>query len=87
MTSLLIPETIDIEGENIGSIWSAWRTNWTHYYVASEMSIKKPETRIAILLNILGPTDQKIYNTFKFTEKEKEDRLIETVINSFEKYT
>ena len=74
MTLLPVTVTIFIEGENIGSIWPAWRKNWTQYYVACEMSIKKPTTTIAILLTILGSIGQK------------GDRLIKTLLNSFEKY-
>ena len=39
--SLPIPESIDIEGDSVATIWPAWRVNWGHYYITSEIYTKK----------------------------------------------
>ena len=44
--SLPIPESIDIEGDSVATIWPAWRVNWGHYYIASEMDTTKSATQI-----------------------------------------
>ena len=82
--SLPIPESIDIEGDSVATIWPAWRVNWGHYYIASEMDTKKAATQISILLTILGTNSQKIYNNMNFGDTK--EVTIVMVLDTFKKH-
>ena len=66
---------------DITSRWPIWKKKWSHYY--AELESKKNKTQISTLLTILGESAQKIYEDFRFTQKEDN---IESVLEKFDKY-
>jgi hypothetical protein len=58
---------------DVSRSWSKWLQQFDFYMLASEKNEKAGEVQVAILLTILGPQGQEIFETFDITEDEKKD--------------
>lgn len=52
--------------------------------MATELSEKKPEVQVSVLLTVIGPEAHKVFETFKLTAEQEKD--IKSVLQAFERY-
>ena len=52
--------------------------------MATELSEKKSEVHVSVLLTVIGPEAHKVFGNLKLTEDKKKD--IESVLQAFEDY-
>jgi len=59
-----LPSELNVSG-NLEANWKTWYQRFNNYMLATEKSSKSYETKIAILLTLIGDDGVNIYNTFK----------------------
>ena len=69
---------------DIAENWRRWKQRWDLYSKASGSSAKGKDVQCAILLHMIGEEALNIYDTFTFTETEKDK--VQPLINKFENY-
>ncbi|KAB0793610.1 hypothetical protein PPYR_13230 [Photinus pyralis] len=63
------PANLSLQG-NLSENWRKFKQNFEIYLKASDKSTKADETKIAILLNIIGEDAVEVYNTFTLSETD-----------------
>lgn len=84
LSQLQPPPYFDIHERNAADLWRDWKNRWKCYSIATELSEKKPEVQVSVLLTVIGPEAHKVFSTFKLTEDKKKD--INSVLQAFEDY-
>lgn len=84
MTTLPVPEKLNIKTGNIRKNWQLFRQTWKNYETATKLSSNTNEQRIATLLTVIGQNALEVYNTFQFNEAE--ETTIDNVLDKFENY-
>ena len=77
------PAEINFLTGNVAENWTKWYQKFQNFMIASEKNEKPDETKIAILLNLLGDEGVSIFNTFKSDENENR-KTFNSVIKKFE---
>ena len=57
---------------NVAEKWTSWRQRFEIYSTATELNKKAEKVQCAQLLHLMGDECIKIFNTFQFTEEEKD---------------
>ena len=83
MESLNPPKTLCLEG-NTAENWRRWIQRFRLYMCATEKDKKAEKLQCAMLLHCAGEEAQELYNTFTFTDGEKDK--IAPLIKKFEDY-
>lgn len=78
------PTCLSFDG-NVSQNWKVWYQKLDLYLKASGGSKKEDETKIAILLNLIGDDGLRIFNTFEFAEGEDKKKF-EVVVKKFESH-
>nr|XP_022905321.1 uncharacterized protein LOC111417321 [Onthophagus taurus] len=78
-----LPDPMKFEG-NLNEYFKRFLQKLEMYLIASERDMKPDKIKIAILLNTIGNEGIEIYNTFKFTDAEKDK--YDVVVDKFKKY-
>lgn len=73
---LKVPPELAVTG-NLEANWKTWYQRFNNYMLATEKSSKNSETKIAILLTLIGDDGINIYNTFKSETIKDYDKVIE----------
>ncbi|KAK3739985.1 hypothetical protein RRG08_005257 [Elysia crispata] len=63
--------------------WSAWRSRFGHFRLASKLSKEDQEVQVSALLYSMGPEAERIYSTFELAEG---DRTFDTVLSKFDEH-
>ena len=63
--------------------WSAWRSRFGHFRLASKLSKEEQEVQVSALLYSMGPEAERIYSTFELAEG---DRTFDTVLSKFDEH-
>lgn len=80
MAFLLIQPPQHFEpGSNPAEAWSDWKLAYQLYEAACEYTTKPEATRRALLLHVMGPTAQKIVETFHFPAPAAGEQRSDTV--------
>lgn len=67
--------------------WKNWKQRLSFYLLATDRTSKSDETKIAILLTLIGEDGLNVYNTLKETEIHEKDKLsFDKVIKAFNNY-
>lgn len=74
---------LKLEG-NIAENWRKWKLRWSLYAKASGADKQEEATQCAIFLHTIGEEALEVYDTFSFTEEQK-DKLV-PIIEKFEAY-
>ena len=83
MNTLTPPSPMSLTG-NISEAWKRWKQRWTLYAKASGVDAKDENIQCATFLHVMGEEGLEIFNTFQFTETEKDK--IGPLIDKFESY-
>ena len=83
MNTLTPPSPMSFTG-NISEAWKRWKQRWTLYAKASGVDAKDENIQCATFLHVMGEEGLEIFNTFQFTETEKDK--IGPLIDKFESY-
>ena len=75
------PKKLSFEGD-VATNWKEWRQMFELYMVAKESTEKPDQTKIAMLLTIMGPEGVKRFNHFAWSQSEDKDKYND-VINKF----
>ena len=51
--------------------WSAWRSRFGHFRLASKLSKEDQEVQVSALLYFMGPEAERIYSTFELAEGDR----------------
>lgn len=69
---------------NLANNWKIWRQLFENYLIASETYLKDERVQCARLIHYIGEEALHIYNSFTFSDEEK--NKIEILIQKFEEY-
>ena len=70
---------------NVAENWTKWYQKFHNFLIAMEKIEKPDETKITILLNLLGDEGASIFNAFKFDENVNR-KIFNSVIKKFEEH-
>ncbi|KAG8175794.1 hypothetical protein JTE90_013347 [Oedothorax gibbosus] len=71
-----------IPGDNPAESWADWRSSYELFETAVKYNKENDETRIALLLSVIGKTSYKDYKTFIFADGQT--RTIKDVLDKFD---
>ncbi|KAG8173419.1 hypothetical protein JTE90_002013 [Oedothorax gibbosus] len=71
-----------IPGDNPAESWADWRSSYELFETAVKYNKEDDETRIALLLSVIGKTSYKDYKTFIFADGQT--RTIKDVLDKFD---
>lgn len=77
------PSHLKLEG-NVAENWKLWKQKFNNYLKATEADKKPEPQQIAIFLHVAGDDALEVYNTFTFSDEEKDK--IKPVFEKFEAY-
>ena len=83
MNQLKPPNELKLAG-NVEENWTHFKLRLDLYLIATNSDKKEDKQKIAILLTVAGPDAVEIYNTFEFTEDERDK--FQSVIDKFPNY-
>ena len=87
MEVLKTPPSFSFDQTNVGDAWRRWQSQFETYYTACELSEKKGEVQVAILLHAAGPEAQEIEKQFSYDEAKGEKKTdYKTVLKKFSEY-
>lgn len=82
MGSRAVPQML-FQG-NLANNWKIWRQLFENYLIASETYLKEQKVQCARLIHYIGEEALHIYNSFTFTEAERDK--VDILIKKFEEY-
>jgi len=82
-SALPVPEKLDLRSENRSKKWENFHQKWNNYEIASGLSDKTEEVKLATLLTVIGDDALTVYNTFKLSNGQKN---VSTVLSRFKEY-
>src|SRR5690348_10714200 len=84
-TIIPVPKTLNLHQGNVAENWKKFKAAWSNYELASGISEKKSEVKVATLLSIIGEDAVELYESFQWTKPE--DKVtIKTVLDKFEEF-
>ena len=84
MASLLpVPEKLTLNSQDRSRNWENFKQKWQNYEIASELTSKTEEVRLATLLTVIGNEALAVFNTFKW---QNEQKTVSSVMKRFDMY-
>ncbi|PFX12592.1 Transposon Tf2-9 polyprotein [Stylophora pistillata] len=74
-----------IVDENLASNWKQWKKVWQRYEIATRIYKQEDLVRVSTLLSVIGEDAVKAFDTFVWSEGQKED-CIKDVLTKFYEY-
>ena len=71
MDNIRLLDSLDLS-ENISTNWQCWKQSWQLYTKASSVAAKSEDVQCAIFLHMIGEEALRIFNTFTFTDEDKD---------------
>ena len=84
MTSLPVPEKLNLNVNNKKKEWEKFLQSWKCYEVATDLSSATEAKKIAILLTIIGSEGMALYNTFEWNNDA--EKTVESILKKFESF-
>ena len=81
MNQLKAPTELRLSG-NVQDNWNKFKQRFELYLTATGMSDKPEQRKVALFLTIAGPEALEVYNTFTFTEDER--NKLQPILDKFE---
>lgn len=71
--------------DNLASNWKQWKKVWQRYEIAAGIYKQADLVRVSTLLSVIGEDAVKAFDTFVWSEGQKEDS-IKDVLTKFDEY-
>ena len=81
MNQLKAPTELRLSG-NVQDNWNKFKQRFELYLTATGMSDKPEQRKVALFLTMAGPEALEVYNTFTFTEDER--NKLQPILDKFE---
>ena len=78
------PAKLELRKGNLAENWKKFKRVWVNYEIATGLSERDANLRVATLLTCMGPDAIELCDTFTLSEDERKDG--EKVLEAFEKY-
>ena len=82
---MLPPPKPLIVHDNLVSNWKQWKKGWQLYEIAAGIYKQEYLIRVSTLLSVIGEDAARAFNTFVWSEDQKEDS-INDVLTKFDEY-
>ena len=82
--SIPVPSNLNIAVENRSCNWELFKQTWTYYEIATALTDKPENVRMATLLSIIGPEALRVFNAF--TWQQNEEKTVDSILQKFESY-
>ena len=81
----LPPPKLLVMDENLAKNWRQWKKIWRQYVIATGTYKQDDLVRVSRLLSVIGEDAAKTFDTFTWSDGEKEDS-IKDVLAKFDEY-